>query len=112
MTQLELFHGPHLPLMRCLAALEAGDVGRAREALAAAEPGSPMATDRQRLAAIEARLARAVVGGSCSPQEVHVAFEAALGVRALPCASERSASAVVNRGRRILDRRGVACSDT
>lgn len=68
MTQLELFSGPHLPLMGCLAALEAGDVRGAREALAGVE-----SVDRDRLAAIEARLSAATAAS-----EIHAAFEAAL----------------------------------
>ncbi len=68
MTQLELFSGPHLPVMRCLAALDAGDLRGACEALGGVE-----SADRDRLATLEARLAAATAA-----REVHAAFEAAL----------------------------------
>lgn len=68
MSQLELFSGPHLPMMGCLAALEAGDVRGAREALGGVE-----SVDRDRLAALDTRLSAATLAS-----EVHAAFEAAL----------------------------------
>lgn len=85
MTQLDLFHGPHLPLMRCLAALDEGDLRRAGEALAGAEPGSRAAADRERLAAIDAALSRSVDGGPLPPEQVHAAFAAALTEGAARC---------------------------
>jgi len=71
-SQLELFSGPHLPMMRCLASLEGGDVQAACEAL-----GGVASADRDRLAALAARLPAARAA-----REVHAAFEAAL-LRAL-----------------------------
>jgi hypothetical protein len=67
-SQLELFSGPHVPMARCLAALETGDVRGAREALGGVE-----SADRDRLAALETRLAASMPAG-----DVHAAFEAAL----------------------------------
>jgi hypothetical protein len=70
--QLDLFQGPHVPLIRCLAALEEGDVCGAREALGVLE-GDAAAADRTRLGLIEARLPT-----TRSADEVHATFEAAL----------------------------------
>ncbi len=76
--QLELFRGPHIPLTRCLAALEAGDVHGAREALDTGEFDGRADTDRARLAFIAARVPPIGAEYSISPQQVHAAFEAAL----------------------------------
>ncbi len=76
--QIELFRGPHLPLIRCLAALEEGDVRGAREALADLDSDSRATADRTRLGLIEARVPALGAGLTISPEEVHAAFAAAL----------------------------------
>lgn len=75
--QLELFRGAHLPIMRCLAALEAGDLREARAALDPAMSDRGVARDRDRLAALESRLS-ANSPGAPPPEAVHAAFEAAV----------------------------------
>ena len=80
-VQLELFRGAHLPIMRCLAALEAGDLREARTALDTAAPDRGVASDRHRLATLEARLFRASHDGAMSPEALHAAFEEARAPR-------------------------------
>jgi hypothetical protein len=76
--QLELFQGPHVPLIRCLTALEEGDVRGAREALGALDSDAATA-DRTRLAHIEARLPM-----TRRAEEIHATFEAALAPGGVP----------------------------
>ncbi|MGH7266953.1 MAG: hypothetical protein ACREMB_19195 [Candidatus Rokuibacteriota bacterium] len=82
--QLELFVGAHVPLTRCLAALEDGDLNAAQQALAGATPSPGAAVDRGRLAAIEASAPRIGDAGSIPAAEVHQVFEAALTADDLP----------------------------
>jgi hypothetical protein len=70
--QLELFHGPHVPLLAALAALERGHLGAAREALGSTEDPAAR-VDAERLAAIDA--------APSSVEQVHAQFESALAER-------------------------------
>ncbi len=75
--QLDLFQGEHVPLLRCHAALDRGDLRDARAALAEAAGRAPEASFAERMARLEARLAPA--RGSGDPAgAVQEAFEAAL----------------------------------
>jgi hypothetical protein len=76
--QLELFQGPHILLIRCLAALEEGDLRGAGEALGGLDSRAA-AADRACLASIEERLPTIR-----SAEEVHAVFEAALACPAAP----------------------------
>jgi hypothetical protein len=81
--QLDLFHGEHLPLLRCHTALDRGDLGAARAALREASEREAGASLAARLDALEARLrlARSAPAGADplqAAEAVHEAFEAAL----------------------------------
>jgi len=73
--QLELFAGPHLPIARCRAALEGGDLRAARTALLSAEADSRSASVAARISRLEEGLCDAG-----SAEAVHRSFEAALAM--------------------------------
>ena len=83
--QLDLFSGDHVPLLRCHAALDRGDLRDARTALADAAARAKEAALAEWLWTLEARLpsaGRPSADEAADPDDaaeaVHAAFEAAL----------------------------------